>query len=550
MADSGSPITKPEVVFIEELLDEIARGNLRVPRFQRPFVWKPQDMLDLFDSIYRQYPIGSLLFWETSEPINSLDRVGPIQIPDAEGSSRVYILDGHQRLATLFGALMLPRDFPNDSKQQHWQWWIWFDLKNQKFNHTPQKATSKTATSLFPLRAVLKTKDFLDQARIIQERAEKQSSEYIDKAEELAQIIKNYKIPITRIKGGKLDQAVKIFSRLNNQGIRITPDQMVSALTYSEGAEEVHLAERIDGILERLSAYHFGNLSRLTVFQAIVSAANRQIHKGGEWEYLAKTIKSKAAKSADMAEESLSHAARFLHEEIGALGDRLLPYSHQILMLAKFFSHCPHPSQDQKDGLIRWFWATSLSGWFAGINTTKLNKGLAEMRKFAKGEIHQFKVISLKDPARPFPLKFDLRSARIKALLVFILTLKPLDPKTGASIPGEKILYGYGTPSLPYVFSTVKGDGRSSPANRIFLERKPNIPIKKQLMSVSSKNQQQVLESHGITDEAFEALKKNETERFIELRAEQLAKLEREFMEKIGVNPPEEPFGETDIDSD
>ena len=75
------PIVKPDAVFIEDLLDELNTGKLRIPNFQRPFVWKPLDMLALFDSIYKGYPIGSLLFWESKEQVESRDDVGPIEVP-------------------------------------------------------------------------------------------------------------------------------------------------------------------------------------------------------------------------------------------------------------------------------------------------------------------------------------------------------------------------------------------------------------------------------------------------------------------------------------
>ena len=59
------------------------------------------------------------------------------------------------------------------------------------------------------------------------------------------------------------------------------------------------------------------------------------------------------------------------------------------------------------------------------------------------------------------------------------------------------------------------------------------------------------LESHGISVEAYEALQKDDENRFIRLRAEHLARLEREFMESIGVTPPKEDrFVDADVDTD
>jgi len=49
---------------ISELISEIGRGNLRIPRFQRDYVWPRTKVVKLLDSIYNEYPIGSFFFWD------------------------------------------------------------------------------------------------------------------------------------------------------------------------------------------------------------------------------------------------------------------------------------------------------------------------------------------------------------------------------------------------------------------------------------------------------------------------------------------------------
>jgi hypothetical protein len=93
---------------------------------------------------------------------------------------------------------------------------------------------------------MLKTVDFLFQSRIIQKAFPPSRAEaYIRVAETAAQKIKAYKLPVTRIRGGTLNDAVAIFSRLNSLGMGMTADQMISALTYQEGESSVNLAEEI-----------------------------------------------------------------------------------------------------------------------------------------------------------------------------------------------------------------------------------------------------------------------------------------------------------------
>ena len=143
MSSQDSPLVKPEVVFTEDLLNEIATGRLRIPRFQRPFVWKPSNMIELFDSIYKGYPIGGLLFWEPVEAMESLGMIGPLKIPKIVDQPLTYVLDGQQRLTTLYVGLRLPEDLPIISSQDGWQWRIWFDLYKEEFTHVKKTTLSR-----------------------------------------------------------------------------------------------------------------------------------------------------------------------------------------------------------------------------------------------------------------------------------------------------------------------------------------------------------------------------------------------------------------------
>jgi len=94
------PELRSEIVFIFDLVRQLKEGRVRIPRFQRPFVWRNQQMIDLLDSINKQYPIGNLLTWKTDEKILSLSSVGPVEVDESAIGAFVYVLDGHQRLST------------------------------------------------------------------------------------------------------------------------------------------------------------------------------------------------------------------------------------------------------------------------------------------------------------------------------------------------------------------------------------------------------------------------------------------------------------------
>ncbi|MCR6650948.1 MAG: DUF262 domain-containing protein [Cellvibrionaceae bacterium] len=70
----------PEIMRLEQLALQIKEGAIRLPRFQRPFVWQRSDMLKLLDSIYKGYPIGSVLIWNSSQRLNSEKNIAGITV--------------------------------------------------------------------------------------------------------------------------------------------------------------------------------------------------------------------------------------------------------------------------------------------------------------------------------------------------------------------------------------------------------------------------------------------------------------------------------------
>jgi uncharacterized protein with ParB-like and HNH nuclease domain len=91
---------------ISELLDGIRKRDLVLPEFQREYVWSREQAKQLFVSLIKDYPVGSLLFWKTDSPpeLKNLD-----EPPDKLGTMQV-ILDGQQRLTTLY--LLMTGEIP------------------------------------------------------------------------------------------------------------------------------------------------------------------------------------------------------------------------------------------------------------------------------------------------------------------------------------------------------------------------------------------------------------------------------------------------------
>jgi hypothetical protein len=84
---------------VEELVAMIARGELRLPEMQRRYVWRATRVRDLLDSLYRGYPSGAILVWETDESV-PLQEMAVQQKASPYQSARL-LLDGQQRLTSL-----------------------------------------------------------------------------------------------------------------------------------------------------------------------------------------------------------------------------------------------------------------------------------------------------------------------------------------------------------------------------------------------------------------------------------------------------------------
>ncbi len=86
---------------LTHLIEDIKHGRIALPDIQRPFVWSSAKVRDLFDSMYRGYPVGTLMLWETGADVGMHQVGGGEQTKVAQR----LIVDGQQRLTSLFAVL-------------------------------------------------------------------------------------------------------------------------------------------------------------------------------------------------------------------------------------------------------------------------------------------------------------------------------------------------------------------------------------------------------------------------------------------------------------
>ena len=545
-ATPRAPELRPEIVFLFDLVRQLVDGRIKIPRFQRPFVWRRDQMIDLLDSIYRQYPIGSLLAWETETPIVSLSSVGPLEVnPRSPGSPSAYLLDGHQRLSTIAGALVSSRERTVVDADDPSLWSMFFNARERTFEHGSYNEAT-VPSYLFPMSKMLDTFEFLQECQRVIAADPAQGREYVDRVQDVARAFQNYKIPVIQIRQTDLTEAVEIFARLNSKGQAMSADQMVSALLYRQDVpDSFDLAREIDNSMAILASNGFGGVDRTLVLRALLAAVREDIYRT-DWTRIALNRREDLLLRLQAAlpgvNASLERATQFLKASLGVHTDRLLPYAMQLTVLSSFFFAQSDPSAQQLALLKRWFWVSSFSGWFGGANPSRVNGLVRDVmdRVAPERDRPTLTSVDLTENALPLPRSFDMRSARTRVLLLVLLDLHPLNRDGELISQPEYLIQAFGPEAIGYVANTVSDrEIARSPANRILRD----VPsdrgqARNWLLRCHPNVREAVWASHAIPVEAAGALAASDASEFLRVRASYLTEIERAFMQRSGVELP------------
>lgn len=547
-----APEITPQVLHLRDLLKWVRQGRIRVPNFQRDFTWDRSRMLNLFDSIRKQYPIGTLLFWESSKARPMLNHLGPLQLPDIQGG-KLLVLDGQQRLTTLAGVLLLdelPRSTADDRDPNRWQ--IWYDAETDDFTYF-----DKAPLSAVKVSELMGTKGLYSAAQRIMSDSNTTldvtiRESWVERIEAVSSALTAYRMPLVIFATESLRLAVESFTRLNRSGQSMGADEMFSALTYAadDDKESFRLSTHIDSILAEISRTGFGIVDRVVVLRVVLLAAQLDPFRT-EWDQLAidtqKVATARLPEAISEARRGLIGAVQFLRQE-GIPNSRLLPYAMQLVGLAAFFGQRSTPPTEAQQRLLRrWLWVSAFTEGFGGLNPSRILVQLKNLREVIPTQSNPIEIegIDLDAPAHPFPERHDHRSARVRALLCVMLQESAARPD--GSLPSKEEMAAdvlkRGPEAMIRICSRVLDRGspplHSSPANRVF----DVVPGKRGqakgwLLAIDPAMQATILPSHFISESAWKALVDGDHRMFVEERIKTLMALERAFMVEKGVVPP------------
>lgn len=515
---------KPEVLRIEELVIKVKTGDIKLPKFQRPFVWKKKDILDLLDSIYKSYPIGSILLWLTKEKLASERRIGDFEIDDRrEEYPTNYLLDGQQRLSTLCGALFWNGDNPKSV------WNIAFDLDKEKFVHPD----GIVKPEYFPLNKLINTIEFINECRRLE--THKNKEKYVKNAERLLQKIKDYKIAAVTIGDMTVNEVAPIFERINSTGRRLTIVDLMRAATWS-GAFD--LSDTIKSVRDALKDKNFEEVSESDILKNISSSIGYGINKD-DINRLRDCSSDELKIAANKCVEGYKHAVDFITRELPITSYAFLPYGLQLTLLVEFFNICPNPNINQRETLKRWFWKTAFSRYFASFNTAQLSKDLTDIRNYAHGLSEDLIISKPVDYVKFVNDEFKLNKANSKTLALLLASMNPQSLLDGSRINTNKALAIINRHEFHHIFpkAYLKTNGYSEPItnahsnicllnminNRTISDTKPSVYFKEIQRKLGTRTQE-VLNSNFICTDTLNAALNDNFELFTDLRSKAMIK--------------------------
>lgn len=328
---------------VRRLLEYAQAGIFRIPPFQRALRWQSEDHALFLDSLYRGYPVGTLLLWKREAPQERLT-FGKLSIDAPKMSDALWIVDGQQRLTSLVACLLHPE---GPTRRRADVFAFDFNLDLEKFSPSGQK----TGPEIIPVGTLFDSVALSEWAD-----AHKFSADRRRKAEQARDALRDYEIPVYITKTDSDLELRSIFERANNAGKRMRSEEIFDALNTA--TSQAHTTDGSDlKILNQLKTFciglQFGIVAERTLQKALICVANHDPKK----EIPTDLRQPDAARPWLLpTQKALEKVIAFLQEECAIPYALLLPYDLPIIILARFFHRFADPSERNLELLTRWVW--------------------------------------------------------------------------------------------------------------------------------------------------------------------------------------------------
>lgn len=540
------------------LLRRVREGDILIPRFQRPFQWTDDQRMLLLDSIRRRMPIGAIIVWRTmTQELQCFERIAGVAIKADPGLRRgeikTYILDGHQRLTTLYAALadglateegsppVDPAQLTDDEQpgdDQPIQ--LLYDLETEVFVRSP--ASGDPPTTAVPLSILFdryRLREFENDQLFRHEDAKR----LINRLGELVDAFKDYELPMITLATEDKNLATDAFARVNSAGTPLDHVGMVSAAVWND---DIDLKAKIESVLTRLADDGWQDLEAKMVLNAVKARLGLEIYSN-DVDRIREAIKREPVVFEDTA-ANLRRAAGLL-ASVGVHGPNTLPYGYQVVLLADALGLASEPLEYHLlERLKHWFWSSTYSEVFAGMSSTRLRLEQEHVRAIATGRAE---LVRSDVPVVPIT-RFDFRSARSRAMAIAMAAdLSPRGPD-GETLNAPLLLAQHGNDATAFLFfgkdesefpllpgltgeTPATPAQRRAPENRIICRPNEANELRRLLTSNLDECPPEIRSSHGIDDGVVAAWHRGGASGMLLARRARLLALERVRVECVGL---------------
>ncbi len=393
---------------IKELVDKVERNQIRLPEMQRGYVWKSTQVRDLIDSLYRGYPAGNILMWETSDDDMPATRDFAVSQSNVKHSSYLLLLDGQQRITSLSRLLrgkmvevkgtggklneidiLFNINHPdsltnldvdsddndnNDSDDQDLDSDESTDVLSRIKDLTFVVANNslKGEKSWVSVKDIFNSSDntdFLKRAGVTS-FDDPNYNKFNDRLNQVKNI-KNYEFHlITLDRNMSYEEVTEIFVRVNSLGTKLRGSDLALAQITAKWPGSLELFEKFQSDCEK----NGWNISIGTIVRALIATITNQ----AKFRVVSSITKANLESGWKETQRAINFALSYLKNNIGIEGTSLLTSPYFIITLAGMARFKEYDiSTADSNKLIKWFVIANSKGRYsAGSSEGMLNQDL------------------------------------------------------------------------------------------------------------------------------------------------------------------------------
>ncbi len=417
---------------LASLLSDVERGNIKIPVFQRQYIWTDEQIISLLDSIYRGYPVGSLLMWSTKEELKHERNVGGFRLPETPEDYPVnYILDGQQRLTTLYGVFNSDQKTADPELADRFS--ICYLPDEDGFSH---KAAADDKDKI-------ELNKILDTTRLLAELPKFNELQRANIAK-LTESFKDYEFPIVTIRDRSNKEVCSIFQRINSSGTPLSSMELLTAWTWSD---KFDLRREIDELLDTLSDKGYEKIDQPLLMRMLASITCGSIDENELVDIDPDTL----VDGVNDLKKAILLAVDFLEGQLKIRNLIFIPFPIMIIPIVNFFALIKNPNQSQLRQLKKWFWQCSMTQRYkAGTNRLVL-EDLEKIKKVSEGE-KPFDETTVTVKQTLFTSSWRINSTAAKAALCLMAQLRPKSFLSGSEVDLGTVLSAYNARQFHHIY--------------------------------------------------------------------------------------------------